>query len=290
MNKVILSDKDRQILLDLWIWKFLTTAIIEGRYYPNSKGQGAYRRLKRLDRGGLINSLYTNCGKHVFWTLTGAGFKIIRDSLGNLKEVGFKSEFPIHDFYCSAFHLGEWAYEKPSNVEFFSEQQLRRFHYNEYPDWVLQTDLHRPDGYWRIKDGPNQKIVAIEIELNQKSENENESVANFYNEEGKTFDVFWVVVSQKQAQKANSKISSVVGSEEHNHSFLLLSDFLKYGWNASFIIGKYKGDSVKTALGCGLDTGCTTVFKNPFFETNKARVKSITNKKLDSIKMLIADI
>lgn len=130
--------------------------------------------------------------------------------------------------------------------------------------------------------------MAIEVELSQKSYEEIESVANFYSEEGKNADVLWVVSSKSQADKTYKKICDVTKSNDNSHSFLLLSDFLKSNWQSTFVIGKHKGKSVLDLVGSSSETSWKIASKNLYFVTQKMRINSVPNQKIDSLKFLIA--
>lgn len=241
---------DLQILKFTWKWKCLSLSGIAAMFFGGRKISYCYVRLMRLKKAGFLERavIYQKDGARYYWMLTKKGFQAIRSQIHGLKEDGFKSEHVEHDFLVSAFHLGEWAPHTPKNVNFFSEQQLRRLDPEAYPDWVPKSQKHRADGYWRIGSGENFRAVAIEIERNIKDERAYFEIASFYAEQKQVSNVLWVVDGtyfvrriEECARKADKQRCGI-------HSFVLERQFLENGWSAPVIAGPGVGRSVSELL------------------------------------------
>jgi len=221
----------------LWKWKLLTTAAISARFFPNRYRSRAYNRLQDLKKHGLIEQRCDERGIRHHWVLTRRGYGAVRSALPDLKEDGFKSEYPEHDALVTAFHLGDWLLGSPGGVRFFSEQQLRRLELREYPDWVPRTEVHRPDGYWGFSMGGAIVPVALEVELTRKSNQEYEDVGFFYDEQERVERVLWVVPTKAAADRIQANIIKAARARAHIHDFVILGQFRERCWDALIFQG-----------------------------------------------------
>jgi len=149
------SARDIWILDFLWRWKLATSSTLHAVYCRDSivgpcTANAFYQVLKRLQRLKHIESCVHPRHNIHYWQLTPKAFKSLQESLGPVKEKGFKSENPWHDLHVTAFQLGSWMSEKIPGVEFITEQQLRRYKLDDLPDWVPNNSINhefRHDGY-----------------------------------------------------------------------------------------------------------------------------------------------
>lgn len=169
-TKFKITDDDYTCLKYLWFWKVATTTFLKYGVYKNKNMERAYRRLLQLEKRRLIQSISNRDQSGVFWTLTDKGFKEIQFNHTKLIEYGYATEHMAHDFWVTAIHQAGWILRKPDTSAYFTEQQLRRFDKVSFPDWVPDSVIHRPDGYWKTDlSQPNSKsLVALEVELNKK--------------------------------------------------------------------------------------------------------------------------
>lgn len=240
---------DREILVFLWRWKLVSSSAIATRFFPGLSNSGANMRLEDLRKQKLIFPYYMNTTEaKVLWALTSKGFKEAKAVLPKLVEDGFRSEHPLHDFYVTAMHLGEWLGGTPGGCELFSEQELRRIDPNQIPSWIPSPSLHRPDGYWKISLYEGMVIAALEVELNTKGESRYGVVAQFYKDHPGVGRVIWMVRTQGNARTIFEQLKNASPSNIGMHTFILLSDFLTMGWEAPIIYGFEKDEPVSCLL------------------------------------------
>lgn len=250
-----LTTRDQNILRFLWNWKLLPTSVIWKRFFSTEQDSYPYRRMMKLYRSGLVTQVGVVQGLHlearqktVLWTLTSKGFNEVREHLGPLKEEGYKSEYPRHDFLVTAIHLGEFLGNLPAEVSLFSENQLRRYAVQRYPSWVPKEACHRPDGYWCIGTGRQQKIYALEVETSVKSISRYTQCASFYRRIKEISRVFWYVESLGEAQSVQKALKVYDESRYQIHNFILISEFETHGWNAPIILGQDRPQTLRTFL------------------------------------------
>ena len=269
--KAILSERDEDLLMFLWRWKLATTRNLALAFYAGKSFRAAYIRLWRLERAGWLSSFTAPNGRDHFWTLTDSAFtQIVRPKLSGLIQNGYKSEAMDHDFLVNAIHLGKWVMGMPENVSLFTEQELRRLDPELYPEWVPQSQIHRPDGYTLIADGQESRFMAIEVELSQKKLEIYENVARFYFEDTRVTDVVWVVERQAQARSIKSRIDATIGNQRPNHSFILLDDLRKHHWLATIGLGNHNGLTFENVIGIRPENRRNHDSKIAFFDTRKS--------------------
>lgn len=229
----IFGKREENVLLALWKWKVLSNAALTSkRFFPTASPKRAYRRLLDLKRAGLIEMRSDGSIYNYGWVLTPKGFEGLLGKLPDLKERGFRSEHFMHDLITTAFHIGDWLTDCPPNVTSFSEQELRRCTFAEYPDWVPQTELHRPDGYLGFRNGERIVTVAIESELNRKLDSHYEDLGFTYANLQKIYRVLWLVPSLSFAKKIAASIQRATSKRAEIHNFIVEKDFIEHGWQS----------------------------------------------------------
>lgn len=240
---------DRDILLFLWRWKLLSSSAIAARFFPGATSSGANKRLERLRRHNLIYPFNMNSNEaKVLWSLTSKGFREARVRLPELSETGFRSEHPLHDYYVTAIHLGEWLTRIPQGCDLFSEQELRRYSPDNFPGWVPTNTLHRSDGYWKIRLPEGNLVAALEVELNLKTKPKYGVVAQYYKDQPNISRVIWVVETSADARKIRDALKASSPSNIGIHTFILLPDFLSRGWDAPIQYGFEEGRPLSCLL------------------------------------------
>lgn len=258
--KRFITQRDFEILRFLWRWKAVSTAALAKSFYPDVRPFTAYQRLLMLERARFIKSYSFRHRMGSAWTLDNRGFRFILPYLAGLKEEGFASENPVHDFYSTAFHLGEWLSSRPPTGLTCTEQEMRRLHPDLLPIWVPTSDGRRPDGFSMIGSGKEAKLYAFEVELTQKSKASYELILDYYEEEESISGVFWLVSSPNIQRVIQGEILKLSPARSKIHHFIQLSEFKKHGWYAPVSVGQLHGKTMAIAL---LDGSPTTARPKP---------------------------
>lgn len=252
MKTIYLTNRDIALLNALWKWKMLTAAAIWKGFFPDRNPQTSYARLWQLQLHKYIERRsISSSGREFVWILSRKGFNSIKDYIPNLSECGYLSENIIHDHYVTAVHAGDWLIKRPEGIELFSEQELRRINPEAYPEWVPNSGLHRPDGYWHINLVGKNVLVALEIELCQKTSLRYSTPATFYQQSQNIFRVVWVVGSVSLGNRIKKQLELACPNAIGLHNFLLLNQFKKTGWDAPFFLGPESGRPLKDLLNGG---------------------------------------
>lgn len=270
------------ILKFLWLWKVATTATISKKFYANSTIEACYRRLKRLEQGRFIQSLPSKNGKGFVWSLDKSGFAYLKDEMPPETENGYLSEHLGHDLLVLAVQLGDWIFHLPKGWHLFTEQQMRRYPKESYPQWVSKSKIHRPDGYWYFNDGSSSRLLALEVELSQKKLTEYETTGRFYSLDAKADRVIWITGPLVNPDSIHSTVLKAIGSKSSSHSFITLKDFLANHWQSKVCVGKDVGASLYNILVQSPSNASPAPDRIHFFDTRKYPVNSVTKDKLEN--------
>jgi hypothetical protein len=222
----------------LYKWKMAPTRALTARFFKDTSEDNAYRRILALHRAGYIESRYSTSNEMHVWQLSQKGFVTLLPNLPVLKDEGFRSENINHDLLVAAIHLGNWVVKEPANVTLYSEQELRRYDPVYFPDWLPNKDSeHRPDGYWSVSNGDTAKLIALEVEINQKAEKRYISLLSDFYSSKKIDSILWVVKHASLAKKIQQVIADQTPGRVDAHNFSLIDDYLTHGWNAQVILG-----------------------------------------------------
>lgn len=274
MHHIIPTDRDMDLFACLWRWKLLSTAALTEKFFGDRSPITAYTRLWHLRLANYIQLISDSGGRNYVWCLSQKGFSAIQSQLPELLEAGFKSENVEHDHLVSAVHLGDWLRQIPRGVELLTEQELRRYHLDHYPDWVPRTSEHRPDGYWRVLRDGNAITIALEVEINRKRDRFYQQLAHFYERHPQIDRVVWVVTSQLFAESVSRLLKKEIDSRSVIHDFILRKDFEKNGWSAPIIIGAEQGKSLSFLLDHTPQTSSIPVWTRFLLDTRKCPHKS----------------
>lgn len=269
-RKRIVTTRDFEILMFLWKWKILSTQAIAAKFFPESHPFAAYKRLVKLENQKLIRAVRFASGKGSGWVLEAKGYQEVFPYLPELLQGGCKIENHIHDFFATAFHLGELLCAKTDGV-ICTEQTLRRVQPELWPAWVPQSKSHRPDGYTLVRVGIHNYIYAFETELTQKTKSRYEKTLDFYEDETSINVVVWLVVSEHMQRLIENILKANAYSRLQIHNFIYLQDFKKLGWFASIHGGNLNGkklidyirydDGTKPVQNCS-GSNCEALLKN----------------------------
>lgn len=277
-RKFQITSDDYQLLNFLWKWKFSTTAILHQAIYQQRNINRCYRRLISLEKNKIIESVTSRDRFTTLWQLTDLGFRHLNFDGLERDQNGYKSEHPEHDFWVSLIHLGGWVDGIPKNAELFTEQQLRSYNIESYPDWVPHTKQHRPDGLWNTDTGKSNResLVALEVEFSRKAAGIYSEVGDFYSNIIDVSQVVWVVKSLTDANFILKNLSNGSSTGAREHSFILLSHFIEFKWQAPISVGNHVGKQLLQILGSvktpgaslGTTKGYLDVRKKPIDSTN----------------------
>lgn len=281
-----LSHEDNQCLQLLWRWKLLSTAALRMAAYRDRSAEGTYKRLLKLQQLNLIRAISSSTGDSYVWHLENLGFQLALRSLPELAEVGYKSENKEHDFWVTAIHLGDWIGQVPPDSDLCSEQQLRRLHRDQYPEWVPRYTDHRPDGWWKIGSGKpdNQSLIALEVELSRKAPMEYQTVGDFYSTIVMPYQVIWVVRRESEIDYIHRHIASGSKSNAEEQSYLLLEHYFNSRWQSKIIRGKNTGSSLSDILGTSQSQSCHHEASSVLLDTRKKAVNPISHSKTRAFK------
>ncbi len=232
----------------LWRWKIATTAALTEKFFTTCQPRTAYRRLVALKKAGFIKFRSDSYQEKYIWMLDKSGFQAIRESLPVLDAEGYRAEHIGHDLLVSAVHLGDWLSAMPERVEVFSEQELRTFHSDFYPNWVPHPTTRRPDGYWRLPIGESMATIALEVELSLKRNVDYEIIGEFYAYQSDITRTLWITEDVSAAKKISKNIKNTIGSKPFTHDFVSLDDYRKLMWQSPILIGPEKGKSISSLL------------------------------------------
>ena len=227
-----LTKRDQKFLKYIWRWKIASSRSVHSSVNNDSSPYSTYKNLVRLEKYGLLESRHHATANFHVWCLSQLGFELIKCELGELKEDGYQSENHPHDRLVQAFQLGEWSTHQFPNVQFFTEQDLRRRDQDDYPEWVPKTEQHRPDGYTRIENQAKAWILAYEVELSIKNMRRYERSLRFYQNCTEVTRVMWLVGSTQIRDTILRAKSSIRDDSTNFHVFVDLEEYLQKGWDA----------------------------------------------------------
>jgi hypothetical protein len=202
-------------------------------------------------------------------------------TLPELVEAGYKSENKEHDFWVTAIHLGDWICQIPSGKDICSEQQLRRFHRDSYPEWVPRYIDHRPDGWWNIgTDKPShESLIALEVELSRKSPAEYRTIGDFYSTIVLPYQVIWVVRQESDIDYIHRHIVSGSRSNAEEQSYVLLETYFHSQWQSKIVRGKNTGFCLSDVLGTYQSQSSLRNASSVLLDTRKKAINPISHRK-----------
>lgn len=242
------SNTTKEILMFLWRWKLLSTAALSVRFFPHLMPHSAYKRFAGLRKKELIGMVADPTCQKFLWALTRKGFEVIKHELPLLREEGFKSENQEHDYLVTAIHLGDSILDNADASWVFTEQELRRYDPELYPEWVPKSSLHRCDGLWKIGVGSDRKIFGLEVELSSKRDCDYHLVSKHYSRHTGINGVIWVCPSNAMARRLHRLVRDKDESQEDKHCFFTVPDFQSDGWGASCKFGGQVGKTLREIL------------------------------------------
>ena len=166
------------------------------------------------------------------WELSEFGFYMIRESLGPIKDHGFRSASHHHDRLVQAFQLADWINQPDLKPQHVTEQELIRYEKESWLPWVPRSEFHRPDGYTPALIDGTPCILAIEVEIVAKSVSRYATVIRSYQLARDVDRIYWLVDDPYVAVQIQKAIDEVRETSKNYHLFVDLADFEKLGSNA----------------------------------------------------------
>lgn len=250
MKKVLvrrLTPIDAKIFEFLWRWKLATPILL---YEVLGKDKITFRnfwkKLRRLFHEGYLQiESGLNDQDLVLYRLTKKGFTQVLKNTDYMPVKRFLPQSVYHDYLATSFQMLGFFKNSNQQVHFFSEQEAIINEVGHYPKWVPGRKEHIPDGYTMIQNKNERTLIALEVEISQKSQPRYLKVLSFFGGAKSEYDfVFWLV---KTKTLADSILASRTGPDYMDlskHQFFLLEDFIIHGWNTKCFLGTTKGKSL----------------------------------------------
>ena len=205
-----------------------------------------YRKIKRLVAEGYVIERGSAELEFSVLQLSKKGFEYIKFDLGFLRENRYAAQSVAHDFWATAFQLGELALTPSSDIEFFTEQELQCTDDSLLPDWVPRSREHFPDGFTRIKNVHADSVFAIEVDLNLKPQLRYVKSGYYFDGlDSKTDVVFWLCDGLRLMERICEFLNSAKLRRAEIHHFVLLDDFKRLGWQAVVRSGREQNKTVR---------------------------------------------
>lgn len=247
-RRLFITDRDLEVLKFLWKWKAASTAALTKAFFPGIRPFTAYERLLQLEKKQYIQHVSFRHRGGGAWTLDGQGYRFLTPYLLDMKARGYKTENVLHDYFATAFHLGEWMTHQPRSGILCTEQELRRLEPDLLPSWVPKSEAHRPDGYSIVGMGDGTRLFAFECELSVKAKARYERTISFYDEEETIGAVIWLAGSPAIQRLIEGCIRDHGALRPSLHHFLQLGDFKRQGWTVPLMGGRHHGKNLSNLL------------------------------------------
>jgi hypothetical protein len=248
---------DVAILKFLWKWKVSTIAALRQAVAPKQNHNTFNKRIRKLETNGLIECERILIPSLNLWQLTEHGAYAIRESLGPIKDEGFRSASHYHDALVLAFQMGEWIYDdkRPTLI---TDQELLRYDKESLHEGLPDGTDHRPDGYAIAPREGKDRILAFEVELHAKSVDRYASLIRWYELKREVERVLWLVGNEYVIAQFKKAKAQARGHAEQLHLFVHLDEYLKSGWDSPLVTEcAERVGSIKEILGLhmGQDLG-----------------------------------
>lgn len=234
-----------QLLKAIWKWKVLSYLSAKKLCFDQLSHWSFYEKLRRLiAEGYIIERDGPNLDFSVL-QLSKKGFEYLKHDLGFLKENRFAAQSVSHDYWATAFQIGEFAIFPSPDAEFFTEQELQCTEDSLLPEWVPRSREHFPDGFTRIKNEQFDSVFAIEVDLNLKPPLRYVKSGYYYDGlDSKTDVVFWLCDGKNLMERIVECLNSAKLRRVEIHHFVLLEDFKKLGWQAPVRSGREQNKTI----------------------------------------------
>ncbi len=254
-----LTKLEVEVLDFIWKWKLANTMTLKVGLAPQKSFWKFYQMLRRLMKEGYTKEIVEKGLDVTLWVLTRKGFDYIFGSSEELTQKRYQVQSVSHDFWATAFHLGDFLYGTPKNVQLVSEQELTAKHDEVIPSWVPKAREHIPDGYTAVLSPKKMVVMAFETEISVKTAARYEEMIHFLDKNESIDMAFWLCHEESLISLITQRILKFPRLRSPIHNFILLNDFQKLGWGAPILWGsKSKMTLREVMVHSGVDTSVST--------------------------------
>lgn len=237
---------EAQLLKSLWKWKVLSYLAAKRLCFSSLAPWTYYPKLRRLIAEGFIIERAGVELELSVLQLSKKGFEYLKYELGYLRENRYAAQSVTHDYWATAFQLGDFILNPSPDVEFLTEQELHCSDDSLLPSWVPKSREHFPDGFTRIKNENADAVFAIEVDLNLKPMLRYIKTAYYFDGlDSKTDIVFWLCDGINVMKRICEFINMAKLRRPEIYHFVLLDDFKKFGWEAVARSGREQGKTIR---------------------------------------------
>lgn len=196
---MILTDRDKKLLLDLTSYALLTTKVIQARYFQNVAVTTVLRRLRRLEDHGYIQRIHGLENAQLAWGLTNLGAEQFPEKIS---KIHFSRSTLDHDLKLMALRLKLEA--QGISKSWRPEHEIRALVAKKNNQKGL-SDRIIPDALMGIETQGFKESVAIELELSPKNQSRYRNIFGQYQYKSSLWGLWYVVGSNsigRQLEKA----------------------------------------------------------------------------------------
>lgn len=245
----VLSKVEVDVLKFIWKWKLANTLSLKYAVAPAKNFWKFYKGLRRLLLEGYLKEVVDAGIDIPLWTLTKKGFNYINGGSEALRENRYQPQSVSHDYWGSAFHLGDYIFGIPNNVEMTSEQELNAITSENLPRWLPVERQHIPDGYTSIKMDDKKIVLAFEMELSAKTMARYEDMIRFLDQQDSIELVFWLCANDYLIERITTQIVELPRRRKTKHNFLRFKDFQTMGWRSPIVWGSKTNHTLREIMG-----------------------------------------
>ena len=296
-------DRDRKMLEFLWRHRVANFKTLYTLFYKNIHIRTCYNRLSQLRHKGFIKTCGVDGTQNRFWVLDKRGMSYLIQVNGEIyKSKGFAPQSIIHDHFSSCVLLGDWLTQLPKGVSLITEQELLALDLSLVVPHLQCDKNRRPDGLWLFEIGQEKKILALEVELHAKNENDYTEIVRSYDSYYNIHKIIWVVDGASLLKKIFSVVQKHSTLKTNDHLFMLASEVKTDLWQAKFKNDKFREITLKNYLKSFLSesekasvdslmytlsntpsTAQVQYMKNVLFDFSSCREKSSTYRKIEGL-------
>jgi|GEM_PF-671148 len=236
--RVIISKSQQNLLYFLWRHRVSTFKTLKTLFFPNTGTETCYNRLRKLKKAGYVRLAYCERSGRTLWCLGERGFwhlEAVR--LPELKTKSYRPNNIYHDWINMAALRGDWNERNPGGIAIVTDQELTATEVPWFPIGIQADIKHRPDGFWMKLNASEPTAIALEVEINGKSQARYEEICSAYNSIHFVDHVIWIVPDRGLSKKIQAAAEACVNSRTDFHLFVLLEDFEAGLWQAQILNG-----------------------------------------------------
>jgi hypothetical protein len=235
------TNRDQHLLSDLGNYELLSTTIIVEKHFNNVDYSTVLRRLRILEKEGLIRRAGLLMTTENLWAIAPKGAKQM--SLENFKCYWNQASID-HDF--KLIKLRMFLEELGIIKKWIAEHVIRSMIYKKYSLRDAKNKLI-PDGIFESKIDNSSHSMAIELEMNLKSQSRYKKILGQYQWNKDLLGVWYIVPTLAILNKLNDYWNRTTSSyTEGKIYFSLLDDLLTfkgesllYSTNEKFLLKEF---------------------------------------------------